>query len=91
MKKGHNAFDQAKISEIETRSEKVTLIRYNTKTTDCGELANALLDSKLPKGKQMLILPDDVEISQMSPEEVEGLLLELQDVLKEICKRTERR
>lgn len=87
MNKGHSALDQAKISEIS--SDKITLIRYNTKTTDCGELASALLTSKLPKGKHTLILPNDVEISQMSPEEAECLLLELQDALKEICERKE--
>lgn len=87
MNKGRSALDQAKISEIEISSDKVTLIRYNTKTTDCGELASALLASKIPKGKHTLILPDDVEISQMSPEEAENLLWDLQETLKEVCQR----
>lgn len=85
----NNVLAQSEISEIEIAPDKITLIRYNPKTTDCMELANSLSISKFPKDKLTLFVPDDVEISQMSPEEAEGLLLELQGILKEICQRKE--
>lgn len=76
MNKSIFDLNNLEVKEVEIAPDKITLIRYNPKTTDCGELANALFASKLPKGKHTFIIPDDVEISQMSPE-------------KEICQKKE--
>lgn len=72
------------ISEMEVIPEKVTIIRYNPKTTDIMELKKSLLDHDLPCA-QAIIIPNDVEISQMTPRQAEQVLYDLQEALKEIC------
>ena len=84
----NNVLTQSKISEMEIAPDKITLIRYNPKTTDPMDLINSLSDLDF-SSMQAIVIPRDVEIIQMTPKEAKGLLLELQEKLREICQSSE--
>ena len=71
-------------SEIEISSDKITIIRYNPKVTDLQELQEALSNLDMPY-MHTIIIPNDMEITQMTAKEAEELISELQAILKEIC------